>query len=77
MKVRPTLRPRNWVATRRPAIKQNGEISPMHFEGQTLKLDTQGGGIAELRFERGVEAAVRLVGSPTVSSRRGRRQRAA
>jgi hypothetical protein len=28
----------------------------MLFEGQAIKLDTYDGGIAELRFERGVEA---------------------
>jgi hypothetical protein len=70
----------------------NGEVSPVLFVGQTIKADTHDGGLAELRFERGSEALnkldalasgalwpaiLRLVGSPTVSSRRGRRQRAA
>ncbi|MGI8568015.1 MAG: fatty acid oxidation complex subunit alpha FadB [Methylocella sp.] len=32
----------------------------MLFEGQTIKADTQDGGIAELRFERGVEAVNKL-----------------
>jgi 3-hydroxyacyl-CoA dehydrogenase/enoyl-CoA hydratase/3-hydroxybutyryl-CoA epimerase/enoyl-CoA isomerase len=32
----------------------------MLFEGQTIKLDTQAGGLAELRFERGVEAVNKL-----------------
>jgi 3-hydroxyacyl-CoA dehydrogenase / enoyl-CoA hydratase / 3-hydroxybutyryl-CoA epimerase / enoyl-CoA isomerase len=32
----------------------------MLFDGQTIKLDTQDGGIAELRFERGVEAVNKL-----------------
>jgi 3-hydroxyacyl-CoA dehydrogenase / enoyl-CoA hydratase / 3-hydroxybutyryl-CoA epimerase / enoyl-CoA isomerase len=38
----------------------NGEVSPMLFEGQTIKVDTQDGGIAELRFERGEEAVNKL-----------------
>ena len=32
----------------------------MFFEGQTIKVETQDGGIAELRFERGVEAVNKL-----------------
>ncbi len=32
----------------------------MLFEGQTIKIDTHGGGLAELRFERGVEAVNKL-----------------
>ncbi|HEY4849044.1 MAG TPA: fatty acid oxidation complex subunit alpha FadB [Methylocella sp.] len=32
----------------------------MLFEGQTIKVDTQAGGLAELRFERGVEAVNKL-----------------
>ena len=32
----------------------------MLFDGQTIKLDTQDGGIAELRFERGNEAVNKL-----------------
>ena len=32
----------------------------MLFEGQTIKLDMQDGGLAELRFERGVEAVNKL-----------------
>src|ERR1700730_2256237 len=32
----------------------------MLFEGQTIKVDTQAGGLAELRFERGVEAVTKL-----------------
>ena len=32
----------------------------MLLEGQTIKLDTHDGGLAELRFERGVEAVSKL-----------------
>jgi 3-hydroxyacyl-CoA dehydrogenase / enoyl-CoA hydratase / 3-hydroxybutyryl-CoA epimerase / enoyl-CoA isomerase len=40
--------------------KENGEVSHMLFEGQTIKVDTHEGGIAELRFERGNEAVNKL-----------------
>jgi 3-hydroxyacyl-CoA dehydrogenase/enoyl-CoA hydratase/3-hydroxybutyryl-CoA epimerase/enoyl-CoA isomerase len=38
----------------------NGEVCPMLFDGQTIKVDVQEGGIAELRFERGDEAVNKL-----------------
>ena len=39
---------------------KNGEVWPMLFDGQTIKVDLQEGGIAELRFERGNEAVNKL-----------------
>jgi 3-hydroxyacyl-CoA dehydrogenase / enoyl-CoA hydratase / 3-hydroxybutyryl-CoA epimerase / enoyl-CoA isomerase len=39
---------------------KNGEVWPMLFDGQTMKVDLQEGGIAELRFERGNEAVNKL-----------------
>ncbi|HEX3496276.1 MAG TPA: fatty acid oxidation complex subunit alpha FadB [Methylocella sp.] len=48
------------MPARRAAIKQSGEASPMLFEGQTIKVDMLDGGLADLRFERGVEAVNKL-----------------
>src|SRR5256885_322698 len=39
---------------------ENGEVGPMLFEGQTMTVDTHDGGLAELRFARGVEAINKL-----------------
>jgi 3-hydroxyacyl-CoA dehydrogenase/enoyl-CoA hydratase/3-hydroxybutyryl-CoA epimerase/enoyl-CoA isomerase len=47
----------------RPAAKPrsiHGEVSPVLFDGQTIKVDTHDGGLAELRFERGSEAVNKL-----------------
>jgi hypothetical protein len=38
----------------------NGEVSPVLFDGQTIKVDTHDGGLAELRVERGSEAVNNL-----------------
>jgi 3-hydroxyacyl-CoA dehydrogenase/enoyl-CoA hydratase/3-hydroxybutyryl-CoA epimerase/enoyl-CoA isomerase len=46
--------------TAQARAKENGEVGPMLFEGQTITVDTHGGGLAELRFARGVEAVNKL-----------------
>ena len=54
--------------TRRAAIKQNGEVIPMLFEGQTIKLDVQDGGIAELRRALDAIAAVPAIRGVLITS---------